>query len=176
VDTLAIDRRVTLVLVFAAILANERTQRLTEFLRHRLTAGVRREPEPGRGHLLVEAQQPRFPQPIMLLSALTPLLLVPFAVAGGVHKLKLKKFPLANNHPSHETAYLAEKYGSQSLMQVPLMGAGGAGRRMRCPANKDNSDLYWAQTEPLGGHGVPLSSKFAFFPPLSHAHNNTKIL
>ena len=94
----------------------------------------------------------------MLLSVLAPFLLAPFALANGVHKLKLKKLPPAENHRSLETAYLAEKYGSQSLTQVPLMGAGGAGRRVRCPANPANQDLYWTQVEVEGGHHVPLTS------------------
>jgi saccharopepsin len=95
----------------------------------------------------------------MFLSTLAPLLLLPFAVANGVHRLKLKKLPIStNNHPSHEIAYLAEKYGAQSYSQVPLMGAGGAGRRVSCPSNKAGKDLFWTQAESQGGHNVPLSS------------------
>jgi len=93
----------------------------------------------------------------MLLSAFTPLLLLPFASAG-VHKLKLQKLPSVS--PGHvlETAYLAEKYGSQvPYQQLPLFGSGGAGRRVR-PSHKED-DLFWTQEDLLnGGHEIPLSN------------------
>lgn len=93
----------------------------------------------------------------MFLSAFATLLLLPFASAG-VHKLKLQKLPSVT--PGHllETAYLAEKYGSQlSYQQLPLFGAGGAGRRVRPGPQED--DLFWTQEDLLNsGHDVPLSS------------------
>lgn len=51
-----------------------------------------------------------------------------------------------------EAAYLAEKYGGVQA-QVPLMGAGGSGRRV------PQSDLFRTQEEINGGHNVPLSSE-----------------
>jgi|ERR1700722_5088781 len=90
----------------------------------------------------------------MLITALAPLLFVPFA-AAGVHRLKLQKLPLTLNNPSLESAYLAEKYGAPSPSQRPLMGAGGAGRRIAHPEQKD---LFWTQEELKGGHSVPLTS------------------
>lgn len=99
----------------------------------------------------------------MFLSAFATLLLLPFASAG-VHKLKLQKLPSVA--PGHvlETAYLAEKYGSQvPYQQLPLFGAGGAGRNVR-PSPKGD-DLFWTQEDLLnGGHDVPLSS--TWLPPL----------
>lgn len=94
----------------------------------------------------------------MLLSAFASfLLLLPYASAG-VHKFKLEKIPQVS--PGHvlETAYLAEKYGGEPpLQQLPLMGAGGAGRTIR-PDHHDD-DLYWTQAELVnGGHNVPLMS------------------
>ena len=84
----------------------------------------------------------------------TPLLLalLPLANAAGVHRLKLKKLPPASNNPALEGAYLADKYGAS--VQSPLMGAGGAGRRLGRPTSKDGEQLLWTQ----GGHNVPLSS------------------
>ena len=96
----------------------------------------------------------------MLLSVLSPLLALPF-VNAGVHKLKLQKLPPADSNPSLESAYLAEKYGSQP--QLPLMGAGGAGRQIRInrPSyNQEGEELLWTQDMiNNGGHGVPLSSE-----------------
>jgi len=72
--------------------------------------------------------------------------------------LKLHKLPRAANNPAFETAYLAEKYGAES--QVPLMGAGGAGRRImpnRPSFNEHGEQMLWTQ-EIQGGHGVPLSN------------------
>jgi saccharopepsin len=108
----------------------------------------------------------------MLLSVLAPFLIVPFVVANGVHRLKLKKLPPAENHRALETAYLAHKYGAQSLSQVTLMGAGGVGRRVRCPSNADQ-DLYRTQVEVEGGHHVPLTSSLLFIiEPYLVAHTN----
>ena len=99
----------------------------------------------------------------MIFSVLTPLLLLPFASAAGVHKLKLHKLALENTNPLLETAYLSEKYGAQ--LQLPLMGAGGSGRQLRVsrPSVNDNGeDLFWTQEMINGGHNVPLSSKSIF--------------
>ncbi|KAH7926766.1 Asp-domain-containing protein [Leucogyrophana mollusca] len=93
----------------------------------------------------------------MLLSAFTSLLLLPFASAG-VHKLKLQKLPQVTPGHALETAYLAEKYGGVQTpyQQLPLMGAGGAGRTVR-PSPED--DLFWTQEQLLkGGHNVPLTN------------------
>ena len=91
----------------------------------------------------------------MILSRLAPLVLLPFAAAEGVHKLKLKKLPQELPHnPSLEAAYLAEKYGGG---QTPLFGAGGVGRSVRLTRPEDDN-LYWTQDSLKGGHNVPLSS------------------
>lgn len=95
----------------------------------------------------------------MLLSAFATLLLLPFASAG-VHKLKLHKIPQVTPGHALETAYLAEKYGATvSPQQLPLMGAGGAGRNIR-PAPED--ELYWTQEDLSDGHKVPLTSMSSF--------------
>ncbi|KAI6035414.1 Asp-domain-containing protein [Pisolithus orientalis] len=92
----------------------------------------------------------------MLLSAFAALLLLPFASAG-VHKFKLQKMPHVAPGHALETAYLAEKYGVQAPHQLPLMGAGGAGRNIQPPT--DDDDLFWTQAELIeGGHHVPLSN------------------
>ncbi|KAJ8596008.1 Asp-domain-containing protein [Rhizopogon salebrosus TDB-379] len=93
----------------------------------------------------------------MLLSAFaTTLVLLPFASAG-VHKLKLNKLPQVSPGHALETAYLAEKYGGQApYQQLPLMGAGGAGRNLR-PHTEDD-DLFWTQEIINGGHNVPLTN------------------
>ncbi|KAH7909447.1 Asp-domain-containing protein [Hygrophoropsis aurantiaca] len=94
----------------------------------------------------------------MLLSAFTSLLLLPFASAG-VHKLKLQKLPQVSPGHALETAYLAEKYGGVQVpyQQLPLMGAGGAGRTVR--PNTEDDDLFWTQEMLLnGGHNVPLTN------------------
>ncbi len=97
---------------------------------------------------------------MMILSTLAPLLLLPFVTAkGGVHKLKLRKLAPAANNPELEGAYLAQKYGAQH--QMPLIGAGGAGRQLlvnRPTHNEDGEQLLWTQNTVKGGHGVPLSS------------------
>src|SRR5277367_899765 len=98
----------------------------------------------------------------MFIRALAPLLALPFVAADGIHKLKLKKLPLSISNPSLEGAYLAEKYGSQSTPQMPLMGTGGAGRRIDNSGRKGGKDLFWTQEEAFGGHNVPLSSMFMF--------------
>jgi len=93
----------------------------------------------------------------MILSPLF-LSLLPFVAASGIHKLKLKKLPTAASNPDLESAYLAEKYGAPPQAQLPLMGAGGSGRRVERPAMKGNEQLFWTQEELKGGHGVPLTS------------------
>jgi saccharopepsin len=98
----------------------------------------------------------------MLLLAVTPFLLLPYAAAAGVHKLKLKKLETVPINPSLESAYLAEKYGAQVPAQLPLFGSGGQGRRLDSRPVSD--DLYWTQEEILnGGHNVPLTSAPPFF-------------
>jgi len=94
----------------------------------------------------------------MILSTLAYFLVLPFVAADGIHKLKLQKLPPAINNPFLETAYLAQKYGAVGPTQVPMMGAGGAGRRFARPGKKNGED-FWTQEELKGGHGVPLSSK-----------------
>ncbi|KAG1820146.1 endopeptidase [Suillus subaureus] len=76
--------------------------------------------------------------------------------ASGVHKLKLNKLPQVSPGHSLETAYLAEKYGAVPSQQLPLMGAGGAGRHIRPPTGED--DLFWTQEVINGGHDVPLTN------------------
>jgi len=78
--------------------------------------------------------------------------LLPFVLAD-VHKLKLNKIPQTAGNPELESLYLAEKYGSQH--QNPLLGAGGAGRRLE---QQNGESLYWSQAAINGGHEVPLSS------------------
>ncbi|KDQ64540.1 hypothetical protein JAAARDRAFT_28184 [Jaapia argillacea MUCL 33604] len=96
----------------------------------------------------------------MFLPALTSLFLLPLVAADGVHRLKLKKLQPVATNPELEIAHLAEKYGVQSP-QVPIIGAGGVGRRVRVgrPAARDE-DLFWTQEESFGkgGHGVPLTN------------------
>jgi saccharopepsin len=88
------------------------------------------------------------------------LVLLPF-VSANIHKLKLHKIPSAATNPELETAYLAEKYGAPQSGQLPLLGAGGSGRRMKRPSTRDGEQLLWTQ-ELNGGHPVPLSSKIIF--------------
>jgi saccharopepsin len=89
------------------------------------------------------------------------LALLPFVAASRLHKLKLHKVSptnlLAANNPELEAAYLAEKYGAPSQMQMPLLGLGGAGRVER-PSMDGNEPLFWTQEELKGGHSVPLTS------------------
>ena len=113
----------------------------------------------------------------MIFSVFAPLLLLPFASAG-VHKLKLHKIAHENFNPTLETAYLSEKYGGQA--QLPLMGAGGAGRQLRLSrpsVNEEGEDLFWTQEMINGGHNVPLSSKLqnhycCFFVFLRDGYDN----
>jgi saccharopepsin len=101
---------------------------------------------------------------VMLLPAIAPLLLLPYAVAAGVHKLKLKKLDTRPINPSLESLYLAEKYGLRSPTQMPLLGSGGQGRRLDSSPVRD--DLYWTQEEIInGGHNVPLTSSLPFSLP-----------
>ena len=93
----------------------------------------------------------------MIFSTLAPLLLLPFAAADGVHRMKLKKLPLVSANPSLEAAYLAEKYGAVGQQQTPLIGSGGSGRKLGRPCKQDDG-LFWTQEVLKGGHGVPLSS------------------
>ncbi|KAF8639980.1 hypothetical protein AX17_001226 [Amanita inopinata Kibby_2008] len=90
----------------------------------------------------------------MILSPLV-LSLLPL-VSGKVHKFKLHKIPPVANNPQLETAYLAEKYGSLSQLQLPLMGSGGTGRRLSM--DKNGEPLFWTQEQVNSGHGVPLSN------------------
>jgi saccharopepsin len=89
------------------------------------------------------------------------LLLIPLVAASGVHKLKLKKITPVSIDPSLEGQFLSQKYAAQSLSQLPLMGAGGAGRRFP-PTQQEGQDLYWTQEYPHDGHRVPLTSAYAF--------------
>lgn len=103
----------------------------------------------------------------MIFTSLTPLVLglLPFAHASGLYKLKLQKIPPVVNNPEFESAYLAQKYGAlPSQDQMPLMGAGGSGRRVGRPSMHNGEQLFWTQDDSKGGHGVPLTSK------LLHAH------
>ncbi|KXN89622.1 Vacuolar aspartic protease [Leucoagaricus sp. SymC.cos] len=97
----------------------------------------------------------------MLLS-FAPLVIavLPFFTAEAkVHKFKLHKLAPAANNPELESAWLAEKYGAPSQAQLPLMGAGGSGRRISRPALKDDEPLFWTQEEHInGGHSAPLSN------------------
>jgi saccharopepsin len=104
----------------------------------------------------------------MYLSTFAPLLLLPYAAAAGVHKLKLKKVDNGPINPSLEGLYLAEKYGYRPSTQMPLLGSGGQGRRLESPPVSD--DLYWTQEIINGGHNVPLTSPlpFSFLRPLTN--------
>lgn len=91
------------------------------------------------------------------LTTLLPLLVLPFAGATGVHRMPLKKLPrTAAPNSAEEAALLAQKYTGQQY----LAGAGGSGRKLVAPPNRDE-DLYWTQEVVAdGGHGVPLSSQY----------------
>ncbi|KAF8165308.1 aspartic peptidase A1 [Crassisporium funariophilum] len=84
------------------------------------------------------------------------LALLPFAAADRIHRLKLQKLSSAASNPELESAYLAEKYGAPPQAQLPLMGAGGSGRRVGQP----NDQLFWTQDKGKDGHGhgVPLTN------------------
>lgn len=88
------------------------------------------------------------------------LTLLPFACANRVHKLSLHKISSVATNPELESAYLADKYGAPQPGQLPLLGAGGLGRRMKRPTMRDGEQLLWTQEETNGGHPVPLSSNF----------------
>ncbi|KAL1660288.1 aspartic peptidase domain-containing protein [Schizophyllum commune] len=77
------------------------------------------------------------------------------AVYAEVHKLQLQKIPATVGNPELESLHLAEKYGVVNEFQTPLMGAGGAGRRLK---NDAGEDLFWTQEHVKGGHGVPLTN------------------
>jgi saccharopepsin len=91
--------------------------------------------------------------------------LLPFIALAKVHKLKLQKLTPTANNPEFEAAWLAEKYGAPSQVQLPLFGAGGTGRRVR-PTSEEDEPLFWTQhfwegeEHANGGHNVPLSSEF----------------
>ena len=83
------------------------------------------------------------------------LVLLPLATAE-VAKLKLHKIPQVSQNPALETAYLASKYGAPQP-QLPLMGAGGSGRRLR--VDDQGEDFFWTQEDASKpGHTVPLTS------------------
>ena len=103
-----------------------------------------------------------FSHPTMVIVSSLLLALLPFVAASRLHKLKLHKLPPTNllpaaNNPELEAAYLAEKYGAPSQMQMPLLGFGGSGRVGR-PSTNDNEQLFWTQEKLKGGHSVPLTS------------------
>ncbi|KAF9652233.1 Asp-domain-containing protein [Thelephora ganbajun] len=77
-------------------------------------------------------------------------------VTAEVARLKLHKIPQVSQNPALEAAYLASKYGV-AQPQVPLLGAGGSGRRLR--VDDQGEDLYWTQEEATKpGHTVPLTN------------------
>jgi len=83
------------------------------------------------------------------------LVLLPL-VTAEVARLKLHKIPQVSQNPLLEKAYLASKYGVPEP-QLPLMGSGGSGRRLRVDDQGD--DLFWTQEEALKpGHTVPLAN------------------
>jgi saccharopepsin len=112
--------------------------------------------------------------PTMLLAPIFAALL-PVVFAARVHKLKLSKVAPALDNPELEAAYLAEKYGAPAQPQVPLMGAGGSGRRFDRPSKEGDDQLFWTQEQLKGGHSVPLSSKHILASPLSsHSHSHSQ--
>ncbi|KAF5363792.1 hypothetical protein D9756_000419 [Leucocoprinus leucothites] len=84
--------------------------------------------------------------------------LLPFTTQAKVHTLKLHKLAPAANNPELESAWLAEKYGAPSAAQLPLMGAGGSGRRVRPTTSESGESLFWTQEQINGGHTVPLTN------------------
>jgi saccharopepsin len=83
------------------------------------------------------------------------LVLLPL-VTAEVAKLKLHKIPQVSQNPLLETTYLASKYGV-AVPQLPLMGSGGSGRRLRI--DNEGDELFWTQEEALKpGHTVPLNN------------------
>ena len=103
----------------------------------------------------------------------TPILLalLPFVAASRLHKLKLQKLPPAASNPELEGAYLAEKYGAPSQVQMPLLGLGGYGRRVERPNTDGNEQLFWTQEELKGGHNVPLTSLLSILGFVSQPSN-----
>jgi saccharopepsin len=104
----------------------------------------------------------------MIVASPFLLALLPF-VTASLHRIKLQKLPPALNNPELESAYLAEKYGVPSQVQMPLLGLGGSGRRV---ATNGKEQLLWTQEEIKGGHSVPLTSLlpvigFVSKPPLT---------
>lgn len=97
------------------------------------------------------------PTTMKTLTTLLPLLVLPFADASGIHRMPLKRLPrTAAPNSAEEAALLAQKYTGQRY----LAGAGGSGRRLSTPPNRDE-DLYWTQEVVAdGGHPVPLSSQY----------------
>lgn len=97
-----------------------------------------------------------------MLLTLAPVVvgLLPFVAEAKVHKLKLQKLTSAPSNPQLESSWLAEKYGAPAQPQAPLMGAGGAGRRIARPSQQNGETLFWTQEEQAqGGHHVPLTSQ-----------------
>lgn len=99
----------------------------------------------------------------MIVASTLLLALLPFVTASRLHKLKLHKLPPAAYNHELESAYLAEKYGAPSQVQIPLLGLGGSGRRINRPTTDDNEQLFWTQEKVKGGHSVPLSSLLSIF-------------
>lgn len=85
------------------------------------------------------------------------LVLLPL-VTAEVARLKLHKISQVSQNPLLETAYLASKYGVAEP-QLPLMGAGGSGRRLHIDNQGD--ELFWTQEGAVnpGHHTVPLNSR-----------------
>jgi len=104
----------------------------------------------------------------MIVASPLLLALLPFVTASRLHKLKLQKLPPAANNPELESAYLAEKYGAPSQLQMPLLGLGGSGRRIERPTTDGNEQLFWTQEELKGGHSVPLTSLLSILDLVSH--------
>ncbi|KAF9780172.1 aspartic peptidase A1 [Thelephora terrestris] len=83
------------------------------------------------------------------------LVLLPL-VTAEVARLKLHKIPQVSQDSLLETTYLASKYGVAEP-QLPLMGTGGSGRRLRVDGQGD--ELFWTQGEAVRpGHTVPLNN------------------
>jgi len=89
----------------------------------------------------------------------TLALFFPLVVAAErVHKLKLHKVEQTASNPQFEAAYLAQKYAANTFNQLPLMGAGGASRRLANPISQDGEQLFWTQEDLNSGHKVPLTN------------------
>jgi len=86
------------------------------------------------------------------------LALLPLVVTARVHKLKLQKIEPVASNSEFEASYLAQKYGAPNQVQLPMMGAGGAGRRIQRPTTSGDEPLFWTQESTgKGGHSVPLT-------------------